>query len=260
MKIANVAPPGLLEAVIPFDEDYHLILAEQVVTDERYRNFYLERSKAGQFIILDNGAYEYGTTPSLDLLVSAAKQTRPTEVVLPDQMFGKNAAEKTVQMATEGSRRLRQEGFESFMAVPHGEDISEWILCAAHLHKIPGVRSFGIAEKDALKLANGDRGTLVRAIQKMGLPLHGLGMMENMSDLLDPWTRLAMRGVDGSKLIVWGLNDVSVPVPVFGKVEAPYPGRDPNFWSTNSTDTDYVDTIMYNIATWREFMKFIETH
>jgi hypothetical protein len=240
--------PGLIDE----QERYHLCLAEEATRDSRYLDFYTQRSREGaNYVILDNGAYEYGRTPSLTLLAEVAVEMQPDEIVLPDVMHGDYCAHETVEESRRGAEYLREAGFEAFMAVPHGNTGKEWIACARHLLEIPGVRCLGIAEKDALKLSKGNRTALAMWLYSIDTPqIHLLGMMEDMADVKDPWVQENVRGVDGSKIIVWGMNGVDVTHQQFPK----YPGRPKRYFDLPEPyPIPYHYLITHNIAYWRTY-------
>lgn len=249
LKIANVVPSGGLLLLDPA-ETYHLTLAEVASRSDTYVDFYRRRTAGGDFTILDNGAYEYGKTPDLELLIEVAKAMRPSEVVLPDDMHGPNCHQETVAMSRDAIPHLQAAGFRNFMAVPHGHTFSDWKWCAQALLQLDGVRCLGIAEKDALKLMDGARSALVTTLLDLGAPaVHLLGMMESMEDVLNPWVRKVVRGVDGSKLFVWGMNGCGAhpnrPLPK-------YRGRPPGYLDLPYTRFgEAAPLICENIRAWR---------
>lgn len=255
MKVANVVPESLLgvSGIVDESEKYHLCLAELVNQSSGYADFYWGCGQRGNYVILDNGAYEFGKTPSLESLIRAAHRIMPSEIVLPDAMFGPECAVETVTMSCEGQRALSADGFTNFMAVPHGNTRGEWVWCAKQLVAIPGVKCLGIAEKDAIKLANGDRALLAEILQDTcpGKDIHYLGMMEDMLDVCSPWSRENVRGVDGSKLVVWGMNRCLISP---GSAPPVYPGRPDGFLSmTEPLSENQANAVRYNIQIWRAF-------
>jgi hypothetical protein len=254
MKIGNIVPPSALR-LLDAAEDYHLILAEVVARSDEYALFYSNRRLAGDFVILDNGAYEYGKTPDLDLLIAMAQYVWPSEVVLPDDMHGPNCHLETVRMSGEAVPKLRAAGLEHLMAVPHGHTIEEWVWCADALLQLACVDCLGIAEKDALKLAHGDRAVLMRELVWLGAPaIHFLGMMEDMADVKSEVVREAVRGVDGSKLVVWGATGrVACPT---ARTMPHYPGRPKEYFELPWAYFEpHEDCILANIDSWREFIR-----
>lgn len=249
MRIAHIVPTSMLRLVER--HDYHLVLADLVVNNWIYADFYRKQRERGAYVILDNGAYEFGRTPSVDTLLEAAEFIHPQEIVLPDSMYGPDCALESVEMSLEGRERLWEAGYHKFMAVPHGNTLQEWNWSLNQLRSLVGVRCIGIAEKDALKLVKGGRRSqLVELIPKR-MPIHLLGMMEDMSDVIDPKTRRRIRGVDGSKMMVWGLHEQAVyptdsPLP-------PYPGRPGNFFDLPMVTFEQWTITAHNMHRWTVF-------
>jgi len=86
-QVALMAPTTLLPHVQPLSR-YHLVLAYKVIYDHKYQEYCKERSKAGDYVILDNGAVEKGgkSIPMKDIVL-AAILTKPSLIVLPDFLF-----------------------------------------------------------------------------------------------------------------------------------------------------------------------------
>lgn len=80
MEFCVISPTAGLERYATLSKT-HLVLAH--VEDSNYMNFYQERKKAGDFLILDNGAYE-GLLVSTSRLWQKIQFYEPDVVVLPD--------------------------------------------------------------------------------------------------------------------------------------------------------------------------------
>lgn len=132
MRAALVSPTTLLESVQPFS-DYHLILAHKVVYDRHYCDFYAQRSKEGDYIILDNGAVEKGgRSVPLKTIVLAAVLTKPDVVVLPDYLFDSDRTLDELENALRSPhlkflRRVLPD--VKLCAVVQGVDRSDWLEC-----------------------------------------------------------------------------------------------------------------------------------
>ena len=108
---------------------YHLVLAQYVREDQKYADFYEERSARGDFLMLDNGAAE-NTTLRLHELMHAAETVKPSEIVLPDVMMNKKAT-----LAAGFDEAVLRGIPERMRAVcPQGDSIDEWFECA-HLFR-----------------------------------------------------------------------------------------------------------------------------
>lgn len=81
MEFCVISPTAGLEKYAVLSK-YHLVLRHVYKTDPAYRVFYQKRREAGDFIILDNGAYEGETS-----LESPGVLLEPQVVVLPDYLL-----------------------------------------------------------------------------------------------------------------------------------------------------------------------------
>ena len=118
MKLCIISPVSGLEQYATLS-DRHLVLAQ--ITDPRYEQFYLRRKEQGDFIILDNGAYE-GAQPDYETYLKRIAFYRPNVVVLPD--FPNEHADKTIEAGVKfiemANRRFCFEDFD-YMFVPQAE-------------------------------------------------------------------------------------------------------------------------------------------
>lgn len=120
-----IAPTAYLEQYATRSKT-HLVLAHLVDNDPVYADFYLERSKLGDRIIMDNGAFELGESYAPDKLVSLGKRCGAHALVLPDYPF------QHPNVTIEASERLiphvKDAGFSTFF-VPQSEtgDLEGWI-------------------------------------------------------------------------------------------------------------------------------------
>lgn len=147
MKAAIVSPVEYLRDVQPFSQ-YHLILTHMVLHSPKYQRFYRERSEAGDYIILDNGAVEKkGSSVPMRDIVTAAILTRPSVVVLPDFLFD---GERTLD---ELENALRSPQFKwlyracpnvKIAAVAQGLDEEEWVESFHILNELQGLDVIGI--------------------------------------------------------------------------------------------------------------------
>jgi hypothetical protein len=131
-----------------------MVLAHQVIKDDKYRKFFQERKNEGAFIILDNSAFEFGNAIDDKFLLKAISLSSPSEFILPDVLFNKN---KTIERVKSFFKKIPYEKI-NFMAVPQGNDINEWIESYSALITIPQIKSIGIgaiyANKDNFKSGN----------------------------------------------------------------------------------------------------------
>lgn len=259
MRLATIIPVGFAEVCLEQDDCYHLLIAPEVLNNQHYREFYGDRGRARDFIMLDNGAYEahmYGDEVDLsaEYLKSAvnALGVLPAEIVLPDIP---GQAHETLMASTKAAYELKEEWrYAQFMAVPHGVTLEEYLECARYMIEIPGLNSLGVPfiAADALHIS---RDELVRHLHghvgshlKMTgetIQLHLLGF----KDPIDPETAKMCRGFDTAKHVRMGLEGkaLSVEAPV---VECgPRPS---DFFQRKPKYDEEVTLIIRNIAAMKE--------
>lgn len=205
MKAALVSPTEYLKEVQPFSQ-YHLILTHKVIFDHRYQKFYRERSKAGDYIILDNGAVEKkGSSVPMRDIVTAAILTRPTVVVLPDFLFdGERTLDELVNaIKSPGLKFLRRVHPDvKIAAVAQGLDEAEWIDSFYVLNGLEGLDLIGIP-----KVAGQVFGARWKALDKVAKhvkkPCHLLGFWhkDTLEDLTHERIYPFVQGVDTPKPI-----------------------------------------------------------
>lgn len=104
----------------------HLVLAHLVDESETYADFYKQRSLAGDFIMMDNSAYELKVPYAPEKLIDLAALCGAHAVVLPDYPF--QPAEVTINAAVEFTPIIKAAGLKTFF-VPQSKtgDLENWI-------------------------------------------------------------------------------------------------------------------------------------
>lgn len=148
MRAALISPVEFLHEVQPFS-DYHLVLTHRVIYDGKYQKFYRERSKRGDFIILDNSALENkAKSRPLKDVVLAAVLIRPKVVILPDFLFDSDRTLDELENALKSPqlnfmRRVIPD--VKLAAVVQGVDESDWLECFDILNSVRnGIDILGI--------------------------------------------------------------------------------------------------------------------
>lgn len=95
----------------------HLVLAHLVDTDKSYSDFYLQRSIAGDGIIMDNGAFELGESYAPDKLLELAGKCGADVIVLPD--YPGTHPQVTIDAAIKYGQQFKDAGYKT-MYVPQG--------------------------------------------------------------------------------------------------------------------------------------------
>lgn len=119
-----IAPTSYLDYVR--ESKSHLVLAHLVDEDDAYAAFYRECRDDGDFIMMDNSAYELKEPYAPEKLVQLAAKCGAHAVVLPDYPFQKG--QKTMNAAIEFIPIFKAAGLLTFY-VPQSEvgDLEDWI-------------------------------------------------------------------------------------------------------------------------------------
>lgn len=134
MKIALIPPiPELWN--FP-STGVHLLLSH-LLEDERYVEYYKERRRQGDYLILDNSAHEFGKGNDAEQLLKQASALRAQEVVCPDILFDANGtveSTRTMLRYIEKHKEVWEEAGEPrLMIVPQGGNRTEWVKCLNNL-------------------------------------------------------------------------------------------------------------------------------
>lgn len=143
-----IAPTSYLH-LIPEDCTFHLLLAH-LLKDPMYSAFYRKRKQAGDFIIIDNGAFEMGKPLDVDEYYRLVSESGvvPDVVVAPD--YPKCAWEKTVESTIKFVKEYGKY-FDTtktdIMAVPQSEigDYKGWIKAYSEFSLIDEVSFIGMS-------------------------------------------------------------------------------------------------------------------
>ena len=169
---------------------------------EDYMEVYKDIAKRPEnFVIMDNGAFEFGASIDLGKYLSIILEVRPDEIVLPDRMF---RAKDTIKMSKEFMDLMGcpRDYSPSIRGVAQGRTIEEFLECADALIAM-GVDTIAIP-KD-YDIWEGGREVLAATIAfrtaKRGTDIHLLGM----SATYDPafgWSKelkSSIRSIDSAK-------------------------------------------------------------
>lgn len=119
-----IAPISYLDVTVASTR--HLVLAHLVDQSDTYAKFYKTRSECGDYIMMDNSAYELHEPYSPDKLLSLAEKCGAHAIVLPDYPFQESAV--TVEAARKFAPVFHEAGYANFF-VPQSKrgDTEDWI-------------------------------------------------------------------------------------------------------------------------------------
>jgi hypothetical protein len=260
MNICNIVPPDLLESFVPLADRMHLVLADVILSNQRYREYYQQRT-LDSFVILDPPVFENGEY-DVDDYFEAARLLRPQELVLVDKRYSDSDTSYDLACDCLDKISLFQEEDDggywqhvSLAGVPWGSDVQDWMRSVKLLASLPGVRTLMIPEEtdEVYGVHRSEMVTLCKRIAPQH-KIHLLGMLEDMSDLKNPETRKQIRSCDSAKLFVWGLDGILVD-PKRSSVPR-YPGRPEGFFEMTLQDVSNVAAgiIRQNMNLWRQYI------
>lgn len=186
--------PGALLDRYATASSTHLVLPQ--VTNEKYVEFYTRKRREGDFLILDNGAYE-GVT-NWTLLVDAIRRYNPQVVALPDFLL--TDGKLTYEVAGDFLEKHREE-FPNvrWMFVPQAEpgQFREWKGWMNKAIKAFKVEWIALPRALVTHIATGENAKFARIdiceeLNLRGIKTHALGMANGNLWELD---RLAWEGV-----------------------------------------------------------------
>jgi hypothetical protein len=130
MKFCYIAPTEYLNFV-PEDNDHHLILAH-LLGDKKYVDFYNKKKARGDFIILDNSAFEFGRPVELPEILQFLETSgaQVDMIVAPD--YPAEPWEKTVRSAENFLNEKAKKNLPyKVMFVPQSEigKTEDWFKC-----------------------------------------------------------------------------------------------------------------------------------
>lgn len=161
MKLALITDQKGLHIIDRFDLSYHLVLAQHILEEPRYADYYRVKHDNGDFIMMDNGAPE-DELVSLEGLKRAAEMIRPDEIILPDVLAD---SDRTIE-ATTNLEVLAFVPPRQRAVTPQGNTLDEWLSCANYFVETLDFATLCIP-KHTERFPNGRVGIL-RTIKKLG--------------------------------------------------------------------------------------------
>ena len=193
VQLAPIIPPKLVPHLREEVQDYNFVIATKHPV-ELVQEYYTG------IVIVDNGAYEDGTSADPEMLADYAAAIvgngREVVVAVPDVIAD---AEGTVLAATKAIPYLRRAGAK-LLGIPQGVTQQEVLECARRLY-ILGVDWFGVPKH--LRRRLGTRVYITRALARaFRMPIHLLGFSDVIADDLASLRWPHVTGID-SATPVW---------------------------------------------------------
>lgn len=122
----------------------HLVLAHLVDRDPEYAAYYAGRNQLGEYVMMDNSAYELHEPYSPDKLLELARKCVADAIVLPDYPF--QPASKTIEAAEKFAPVFKAEGYHTFF-VPQSQQgaLGDWIYAYEYAANNPDIDIIGMS-------------------------------------------------------------------------------------------------------------------
>ena len=243
MQLTAIPPIAALETVAS-RQTFHLVLVHLLESSPIYANFYRKCRDRGDFILLDNSAYELGAAAEDDLLLKWIEELRPNEFVLPDVRMRPASTILRTQAFIERCK-TELSYLPQFAAVAQGETYSEWRACMQLLLQYPEVKTIAVIA-ETMEFFPGGRRELLDQIQdvKERTNIHLLGTDDDLIEYRTiPTTHSWVRSTDSSKAVVYGLNNIRLSVESGTPVK--YPGRPQDYFNVIPTE-EQLEVILQN--------------
>ena len=229
MNVCFITPTPMLNQFAT-RSDHHLVLAHIYEKDTEYRKFYKERVAAGDFVMLDNSAYELGESVQVDRLLVCAEDLNPSAVFLPDCRFNTN---RTIELAIQAAEKLGGHSWKLF-GVPQGCDLASIMKCYHWMGQQPWIQGFGLYEEIGDVAGLGIRKDFLNYLESQDDVFedkyyHLLGMEEDLSQIQKLGRFGWVDSIDSAKAIVYGMYGIEV-TPI--GTDQDYPHRPLGYFDT----------------------------
>jgi hypothetical protein len=211
-RSANFAPILPVQLLNSLDRighlgNYNLVLAHDVLAKphEYQEVFGTHRDPhPARTTILDNSLIELGEALDYADLAHAADIVRATHIILPDVLFDRRATIRASQVALhELTKQPPSSPPVQYMGVAQGTSLEEYVDCAHTLVEM-GVSALGIPKRVRKVLST--RHVLVSACSGFGVPIHLLGMSNDLTDDIYACHLGHVTGLDSAVPIWLGLQ------------------------------------------------------
>ncbi len=238
MKFASIPPIAYLDN---YSTKYHLALAHLCLESEIYRNFYWQRRKRGEFVILDNGCAEKGSSISSEQLVMLAFDIRPNVLVCPDVLRDTDATlTATNRFLDRYAARLKALNID-LMAVPQGTNAIDWDRSFIWFNADPTISWLGIS-----KYVVGAFPTRLAALRlidgRVRKKCHLLGMVDDPLAVVDERKFRFVKSTDSAIPVKMGMQGLTLDDwPKYKRM------TDDTYFYTNGLEDHLIPQILSNI-------------
>ena len=254
MELCVIPPIDMLRTLTGEGrQKIHLCLAHLVLKSSAYAQFYKSRGEAGDYVILDNSAYEFKGSMDLDDIVRAMRRINPRQVVLPDFL---NEKIKTLDATAQACQYIRED--VEFMVVPQGRHYEEWGECLEEMLALKEDRITTIGLPACTDSWNKGRFPMITKVPQPYY-IHMLGWGSGAAAatpiMVESIYPKRVRSIDTAKAVYYGMEMRPI-VEMFYTAAVDVPRRPTNYfessWSAVSPIQRKVET---NISVLRDLIK-----
>ena len=262
MQISHEVPIAMLKSSKTFnDYDYCLL---HLLENEKYKNYYVNASKEGRKVLLDNSLFELGDAMAADKLVEGSNIVQSFWYVVPDAL---NDKDLTIERFEDWKKNYQKNAYGLSIGVVQGKTWDDMVSCYSYMAKnadkiaIPAImatpflslfpgENISDLERSMLGRQMFIRDLMARGIWAYNKPHHLLGATL-AREFKDPIYNKVIDTIDTSNPIVAGLSGLK-----YGK-----DGLDvkPKTKLCELIETipseEQLETIAYNVKTFKEICK-----
>ena len=210
MNLAIIQPTSTLGSIGAWN-NYHLCLAQQVLKDPEYTEFFRDLKEIrGDFVILDNGKAE-GVSLTDEELMEAVRRLNPNVVAAPD-IIGQGA--ESLEATHNFLDWFTLDSEVAVMGIPHldGQDVKSFYENFKILDRDSRISMIGISKYAVPKGLSRD--DLIDGIDTTATPIHLLGLSQ-MDGVLEPLmyegSALPIIGIDSSHYYLHAVEHTHQP-------------------------------------------------
>ena len=146
MLVAHIVSVPHLDLVIQRKQGLHLILAHLCDEEPKYKEFYKKRAEAGDYIILDNSAYELGHSYPAERLFELGLEIGCKEIMAPEA-FGdsKQTQDLVMDFVFKRDKYLSPTSGIGIFATICGATRYDFLQCYANLIQSSAITCVGLS-------------------------------------------------------------------------------------------------------------------
>lgn len=235
MHYACIAPTAYLEQYAGRGH-FQLCLAQVAMRDAGYFEWYRKRRELGDFVILDNGAYE-GELVGARELIRVSEELQPNVLTIPDKINDADESQRLYDDFMREANGVKQFGWPAFMRVLQHEsrDMDDWQELIDNIH------DNWVALPRVLKEFRVEVAGYLNATKRSYQNVHAFGWTGNLNEVRQ-LAKLGVTSIDTSAPVWRGMHGVKLQDYVDGEWEHAGPKLDPSYPDIFPEDQPLIDS------------------